>query len=97
MDIFNQIPYQLQADELINSVKADFINDKIELDAIINSYAKKGLEEMQKIIENSKSVMNSEYRDLLLKNRNHNWIPKMERIMNEKPTFFWCWCRTFTR
>lgn len=88
MDIFNQIPYQLQAEELINSVKADFRNDKIELDAMINTYAKKDLDAMQKIIDNSESMLNGEYRDLLLKDRNHNWISKIERIVKDKPTFF---------
>lgn len=88
MNVFDQIPYQLQAEELITSVKSNFKNDKIELDAMLNSYAKKDTKEMQNIIESSKSLMNGEYKDVLLKERNQNWVSRIERIMTEAPTFF---------
>lgn len=88
MDIFDQIPYQLQAEELITSVKSDFKNDRQELNAMLNTYAKKDLDAMQEIIDNSSSKMNKEYQGLLLKDRNQNWISKIERIVRDKPTFF---------
>jgi len=88
MRVFDEIPYQLQIEELLTSIKSNFKSDKAELNALLNSYAKKDLNEMQKIMDNSSSLMNKEFGNLLLKDRNERWIPKIERAMKEQPTFF---------
>ena len=88
MDIFDQIPYQLQAEELIKSIKNNFKEDKIELSLMFKTYASKDLNEMERLSRSSKNVISSDYQDLLLKNRNLNWIPLIERITRTQPTFF---------
>lgn len=88
MSLFDQIPYQLQAEELIKSIKDEFKADKLELKLLLNAYAKKDLNLMQQLTSQSSSAMMSQYEDLLLNNRNKNWISKIERVSKEKPTFF---------
>ena len=88
MAIFDQIPYQLQAEELIKSVKNNFKADKIEFDNLLKAYLMEDLNEMQRLTESSESAMMKDYRELLLVDRNKNWIPLIERISRDKPTFF---------
>ncbi|CAM4153905.1 TraB/GumN family protein [Flavobacterium antarcticum] len=88
MAIFDKIPYKVQARELINSVKNDFQEDKVELDELLHVYADKNLDEMERLSKKSKSAIMTDYEDLLLKNRNERWIPKIEKISKEKPTFY---------
>lgn len=88
MAIFDKIPYKVQARELINSIRNDFKDDKLELDELLHLYGDKNLNEMEHVFKKSKSAMMTDYEDLLLKNRNKTWIPKIEKISKEKPTFF---------
>jgi hypothetical protein len=88
MALFDQIPYQVQAEELIKSIKNDFVADKIELNELIKIYSNKNLVEMQRYLANSKNALMTKYDDLLLTKRNKNWIASIVRITKEKPTFF---------
>lgn len=88
MSFFDEIPYQLQVEELMRSIKDNFRSDKVEMDLLTKSYFLKDLNEMQRLISNSKSVIATQYEDLLLTNRNKNWLPQIERISKEKPTFY---------
>ena len=88
MDIFDQIPYQLQVEELITSVKNDFRDDKTELNILLKTYATKDLNELSKVSSTSKSTIMSDYEDLLLNNRNKKWLKLIQQITKNKPTFF---------
>lgn len=88
MDIFDQIPYQLQAQELIKSIKNNFKADKIELNKLLKAYSEKDLAAMQRLTKESENKIMTEYEDLLLTNRNKNWISQIERISKDQPTFF---------
>ena len=88
MTVFDKIPYQLQAEELIKSIKNDFADDKLEIELMLKSYATKDLNELQRLANESESTMMKDYSDLLLNNRNANWIPIIERISKKQPTFF---------
>ena len=88
MAVFDQIPYKVQVDELMRSVKNDFKDDKIELNNLLNAYAKKDLKELFQISSSSKSTMMTDYQDALLNNRNKKWLKLIEQITTEHPTFF---------
>lgn len=88
MDIFDQIPYELQAQELIKSIKNDFKTDKIELNELLKAYTTKDLNTMHDLVKQSENKIMSEYDDLLLKSRNKKWISLIERISKDQPTFF---------
>jgi hypothetical protein len=88
MAIFDEIPYQMQAEELIKSIKNDFKEDKIELNQLIKTHATKDLIGMQRHLAASKNTMITDYEALLLTDRNRNWIKSIVQITKEAPTFF---------
>ena len=88
MKVFDAIPYQDQADELLKTVKGDLEKDKKELDEMMTIYQNKDIEGMLKIMTDSDNKITSENQDVLLNNRNKNWIPVMIKTMKDKPTFF---------
>jgi uncharacterized protein YbaP (TraB family) len=51
-------------------------------------YQNKDIEGMLKMMDKSDNKITSENQDVLLNNRNKNWISKMTEVMMQKPTFF---------
>ena len=88
MKVFDEIPYQDQADELLKTVKDDLENDKKEINEMMLIYQNKDIEGMLKMMSDSDNKITSENQDILLNNRNKNWIPIMIKTMKDKPTFF---------
>ena len=88
MAVFDAIPYQVQVDELVKSVRNKFTGDKKELERMYQTYKTKDIDAMQKMTAESENKITSEYQDDMLNDRNANWIPKIESIAKEKPTFF---------
>lgn len=86
--VFDVIPYKVQMDELVKSVKNKFVNDKAELDEMYKVYATKDLAAMHALVNSSDNAITSKYQDPLLNNRNANWIPRIESIAKQQPTFF---------
>lgn len=89
MAIFDSIPYEAQAKMLVESLRsADSSEDgEDELAKMLELYRNQDINGMQTMIGDSQSGMGG-YEDILLKNRNHNWIPVMRRLMLETPTLF---------
>lgn len=88
MKVFDAIPYQIQADELLKTAKGDLEKEKEEFNEIMTIYQNKDIEGMLKLMNESDNKITSENQDVLLNNRNKNWISKMIEVMKEKPTFF---------
>ncbi len=86
--VFDAIPYQVQMDELVKSVKDKFESDKKELQELMTVYKSKDVNQIMKMMEKSDNKISSQYQDLLLNNRNKSWIPKIASIAKDKPTFF---------
>ena len=70
---------------LVESIK---VEDKSadQFDEMVKLYKAQDIEAMQSMMDAEESL--SEYGDLLLVQRNHNWIPVMAGMMAEQPTFF---------
>ncbi len=85
LNIFDEIPYKLQAKEFaetilnIDSVKKSF-RDMLE------SYKQKDLNALNKLTDDEDEF--SDYNDLLLTDRNEKWIPEIIEQAKLKPTFF---------
>jgi len=85
LQIFDAIPYKLQAEEFaetilhLDSVKKSF-NDMLEL------YKEKDLNALNKMTNEQDEF--ADYNDLLLTNRNQKWIPEIIEQAKLKPTFF---------
>ncbi len=86
MSIFDSIPYPEQAKMLLESMRAEG-EGMDELDVMVELYKNQDLIGMGELF-NSESAGLGEWDDILLNKRNHNWIPLMENMMPEKPTFF---------
>ena len=92
MSMFDSIPYKVQADMLVESIKAGDSEEvdadaPNELDLMTKLYREQDIMAMQTMISAEDSDY-ADYEDLLLVNRNKNWIPVMEEMMNAQPTFF---------
>jgi uncharacterized protein YbaP (TraB family) len=88
LNVFDAIPYQEQMNELVKTAKGDLKKDKEELDSMLVVYKSEDVDAMQKLTKESDNVLTSKYDDILLNNRNKNWIPKITTIAKAKPTFF---------
>ena len=89
MAIFDSIPYEAQAKMLVESLRSanDGQDGEDELAKMLELYRNQDINGMQTMIGDSQYGMDN-YEDVLLKNRNHNWIPIMRRYMLDAPTLF---------
>jgi uncharacterized protein YbaP (TraB family) len=89
MSIFDSIPYEVQAKMLVQTLRSDTAeaDGKSELEKMLELYRTQNIQAMQHMIASEESGM-ANYEDVLLNQRNHNWIPVMSRMMREKPTMF---------
>ena len=86
MSLFDSIPYEAQAQMLIDGIKmteegADQFEDMVEI------YKQQDIDGMHDMIGEEASGI-AEYEELLVRKRNENWIPKMKSMMSLQPTFF---------
>jgi len=83
--VFDSIPYQWQAKELLNNID-NFSVNKAEFDQMLQLYKSQQLDSMQSQI--GKSEFGSDkYEDLLLTNRNKNWVKQLKEIMHKESVF----------
>ncbi|MCB0528951.1 MAG: TraB/GumN family protein [Saprospiraceae bacterium] len=89
MAIFDSIPYEAQAKMLVETLRSTEGDQEGEgeLAKMIALYLSQDINAMQTMIGDSQYGMDG-YEDILLKNRNRNWIPIMGRLMREAPTLF---------
>lgn len=86
MSVFDSIPYEAQADMLLESIKSgDAGND--EFKAMIQMYKDQRITDMVSMFESEEEGI-AEYEDVLLNKRNAAWISGMNTMMKELPTFF---------
>lgn len=88
MGVFDVIPYDVQLGELLKSAKDDMAGDKKEFADMMAIYKTKDLNALYMFMSNSDNKMYSTYNDVLLINRNKNWISKIEQVAKATPTFF---------
>ncbi|MES2488106.1 MAG: TraB/GumN family protein [Bacteroidota bacterium] len=88
LTVFDNIPYQDQVNDLLKTVNDNMANSRAELKKLMTIYQTKDLNEMLAFMKQDGNPLYSNYMDVLLNNRNQNWIPKIEKIAKEKPTLF---------
>ncbi|MFD2600567.1 TraB/GumN family protein [Flavobacterium suzhouense] len=87
LHVFDAIPYKEQMEDLLASAKDDMANDRAEYNKMMELYNAQKLNELMAFMKSSKNKTAS-HDDVLLINRNKNWIPRIEKIAKEKPTLF---------
>lgn len=85
MSLFDSIPYKDQAMMLLDAVRgtnqeSDMFEETVEL------YKLQKIEAMVAMVGEDSADAN--YEDVLLNNRNRNWIPVMQKKMSKGPVFF---------
>jgi uncharacterized protein YbaP (TraB family) len=83
MGVFDQIPQKLQIDELGKMVTNP--EGMEEFDKLVGAYLDQDLDRLYDLI--TENDMFREYGNLLLEDRNKNWIPKIEEMVKEQTTF----------
>lgn len=90
MSVFDSIPYKAQADMLIEAIVAEkdtSTNIETQMADMIHLYKTQDLQALQQLLKTESSGM-EQFEDILLNQRNRNWIPIMITQIAEKPTFF---------
>lgn len=86
--VFDAIPYEVQMNELVKTAKSNLGNDKTEMDLMLKTYKSEDITAMVTMMKQSENEITSKFEEVLLTERNKKWIPKIETIAKETPTFF---------
>lgn len=84
MNVFETIPYQVQA-KMLKQTLFDKQEGKEDMDEIVQLYKKQDIRKMQKAISGDTDL--GSYEKTMLDKRNEKWIPIIEREVALMPTF----------
>ena len=87
MGIFDSIPYKVQAEMLVKTIK-NGNSGSDDLGKMVEMYKKQDIEAMSKMLQSDDQNELAGYENMLINSRNSNWIPLMAKAMSEKITFF---------
>jgi uncharacterized protein YbaP (TraB family) len=83
--VFDSIPYQWQAKELLKNIDSFSVN-KEEFKTMVDFYKNQNMDSIKAML--GKSEFGSDkYDDLLLNNRNKKWVKKLDTIMKKESVF----------
>lgn len=83
--VFDSIPYEWQAKELLKNIDS-FSVYKDEFDQMLRLYKNQQLDSMKEML-NKSEFGSDKYEDLLLTNRNKNWVNQLNKIMKTESVF----------
>jgi uncharacterized protein len=86
MSMFDSIPYEEQAQMLVESIKSSGTGEDGQFDEMVKLYKNQDIVGMGTMMGEDESI--GSHQDLLLNQRNRNWIPIMGEMMLAQPTFF---------
>lgn len=83
--ILDSIPYSLQAKQLVNYIDSvqKGVDENKEFNKLMDAYKNEDLDQLEEMTKESDVGMNR-YTDILLYNRNRNWVDKLKSLMQEK-------------
>ncbi|KAA3638152.1 MAG: TraB/GumN family protein [Bacteroidetes bacterium] len=88
MSVFDKIPYQVQADMLVQGIKSGHDTTSMDqLQQMVQMYKDQDIQGMQEMMDDETLGVKG-YEDVLLVDRNRNWIPVMGEMMGKKQVFF---------
>lgn len=86
MGVFDKIPYEKQAEDLLKAV-SDLEKSRTEFNKMIAAYKTKDIDVIAKMVAEEENGY-ADFTDVLLTDRNKNWIAKMVDYATAKSTFF---------
>jgi uncharacterized protein len=84
--VFDSIPYKAQAEMMVQELKSGGEESKREYKKLLKLYKKQDLKGLEKVIMNGDEL--SYFNQILLYNRNRNWIPVIEKMSKKKKMFY---------
>lgn len=87
MGVFDSIPYKDQLNDLVKMAKEGLEESKSEFEKLNVLYDKEDIEGLMKMMTENED-MTAKFADELLNKRNKNWIPVIEQMSKETPTFY---------
>lgn len=88
MKIFDDIPYEAQAVDLVRSAKDNLKYDRELFAEMYKIYDAENITEMVNMMNDENYTAVANYQDEFLFNRNKKWIAKIEEYAKEQSTFF---------
>jgi uncharacterized protein YbaP (TraB family) len=88
LGVFEKIPYEDQVADLIRMAKDNLAYDKASFLDLLDIYKSEDISAMLEMMDDENNQTTSKYQDILLKNRNINWVPKIEEYAKQQSTFF---------
>jgi uncharacterized protein len=83
--LLDSIPYEKQAEELLNTIDS-MEKSRAYFGLMLTAYKNQQLNAIEKIINDPELGM-EENQDILLDNRNKNWVAELKEIMKQGPVF----------
>ena len=83
--VFDSIPYEKQAADLLESIDSMAKSSK-DFNIMLMAYKNQQLKEIEKIVNDPDMGM-EDSQDLLLNDRNKNWVGQLKNIMKNNPVF----------
>ena len=83
--VFDSIPYEEQAKELLKSIDSIAANKQL-FDTMLNVYKSQQLNEIENLFNKSELGV-EEHQEILLDNRNKNWVGQLKNIMKTTSVF----------
>jgi uncharacterized protein YbaP (TraB family) len=84
--VFDSIPYEWQAKELLKNIDSFAIYKK-EFDTMMLEYKNQKLPAMEKLLAKSEFGSDKKYEEILLTKRNMNWVGQLKKIMKKESVF----------
>jgi len=88
LQVFETIPYEDQVVDLIRMAKDNLAYDKTTFAKMFKIYEEENITAMLDMMDDENNKTTAKHQDILLKNRNINWIPRIEKYSKKQPTFF---------
>ncbi|NER13481.1 TraB/GumN family protein [Leptobacterium flavescens] len=86
--IFDDIPYEAQVTDLLNSVSDTLKRDKKMFNEMLDLYNNENISELHDLLKDYPSEVSDKYLHILVDDRNKKWIPKIKNYAMEQPSFF---------
>lgn len=88
MNVFDKIPYEAQIKELVRAAKDNLAFDKATIKSMLELYKTENINRMLSMMNDDDTSIMKDYQDVMLDDRNKNWIPEIGKFAKEEPTFF---------
>ncbi len=88
MSMFDSIPYEAQAKMLVDGIKNGGSTEEADFGAMVELYKNQDLLGLHELINSNEEDVLSKYNNVLLGNRNRNWIVPMKKEMAKASSFF---------